>query len=172
MLRYGGAGLGLDELEAHPAVEFFLKVTPQPRTATFPIGFQPAYWTDEIRASHRRCGKKHVAAAWGIAWDGGLTIACFFFDEKAALIGRLLQLVVLLADHSAQDRPGKVIHESASDLEHWLDRFAAAGELPRRKPKRPMRSSKAECAMKMRVRPGGNGVPPLFPGFCFIATAG
>jgi phosphomannomutase len=117
----GGAGLVIDELEAHLPFEFvkvhhdadghFPNGVPNPileenRTAT----------ADAVNAS---------GAVMGIAWDGDYD-RCFFFDEN----GRFIEgyyIVGLLADQFLRKTgAGKVIHDPRL-IWNTLDLVAAAG---------------------------------------------
>jgi len=117
----GGAGLVIDELEAHLPFEF-LKVHHNP-DGHFPNGV-PNPILEENRAATADAVKAS-GAAMGIAWDGDYD-RCFFFDEN----GRFIEgyyIVGLLADQFLRKTgPGKVIHDPRL-IWNTLDLVAAAG---------------------------------------------
>jgi phosphomannomutase len=102
----GGAGLVIDELEAHLPFEF-VKVH-HTADGHFPNGV-PNPILEENRAATADAVKTS-GAAMGIAWDGDYD-RCFFFDEN----GRFIEgyyIVGLLADQFLRKTgPGKVIHD-------------------------------------------------------------
>src|SRR5680860_60832 len=102
----GGAGLVIDELEAHLPFEF-VKVHHN-ADGHFPNGV-PNPILEENRAATADAVKAS-GAAMGIAWDGDYD-RCFFFDEN----GRFIEgyyIVGLLADQFLRKTgPGKVIHD-------------------------------------------------------------
>ena len=102
----GGAGLIVDLLEPHLAVEF-IKVNHEP-DGHFPHGV-PNPMLEENRAATadvvRRSG-----ADLGIAWDGDYD-RCFFFDETGAFIEGYY-LVGLLAEAFLRREPGaRIVHD-------------------------------------------------------------
>jgi phosphomannomutase len=117
----GGAGLVIDELEAHLPFEF-LKVHHNP-DGHFPNGV-PNPILEENRVATADAVKAS-GAAMGIAWDGDYD-RCFFFDEN----GRFIEgyyIVGLLADQFLRKTgPGKVIHDPRL-IWNTLDLVAAAG---------------------------------------------
>ncbi len=102
----GGAGLIVDELEAHLPFEF-IKVHHTP-DGTFPNGI-PNPMLEENRASTAEAIRAH-RADFGIAWDGDFD-RCFLFDERGAFIEGYyivgLLASVLLRGHAG----GKVVHD-------------------------------------------------------------
>jgi phosphomannomutase len=117
----GGAGLVIDELEAHLPFEF-VKVH-HTADGHFPNGV-PNPIVEENRAATADAVKTS-GAAMGIAWDGDYD-RCFFFDEN----GRFIEgyyIVGLLADQFLRKTgPGKVIHDPRL-IWNTLDLVAAAG---------------------------------------------
>jgi phosphomannomutase len=117
----GGAGLVIDELEAHLPFEF-VKVHHN-ADGHFPNGV-PNPILEENRAATADAVKAS-GAAMGIAWDGDYD-RCFFFDEN----GRFIEgyyIVGLLADQFLRKTgPGKVIHDPRL-IWNTLDLVAAAG---------------------------------------------
>jgi phosphomannomutase len=117
----GGAGLVIDELEAHLPFEF-VKVHHN-ADGHFPNGV-PNPILDENRAATADAVKTS-GAAMGIAWDGDYD-RCFFFDEN----GRFIEgyyIVGLLADQFLRKTgAGKVIHDPRL-IWNTLDLVAAAG---------------------------------------------
>ncbi|PFG52053.1 phosphomannomutase [Marinobacter sp. LV10R520-4] len=117
----GGAGLVIDELEAHLPFEF-VKVHHN-ADGHFPNGV-PNPILEENRAATAEAVKSS-GAAMGIAWDGDYD-RCFFFDEN----GRFIEgyyIVGLLADQFLRKTgPGKVIHDPRL-IWNTLDLVAAAG---------------------------------------------
>ncbi|UQG58161.1 MULTISPECIES: phosphomannomutase [unclassified Marinobacter] len=117
----GGAGLVIDELEAHLPFEF-VKVHHN-ADGHFPNGV-PNPILEENRAATADAVKTS-GAAMGIAWDGDYD-RCFFFDEN----GRFIEgyyIVGLLADQFLRKTgPGKVIHDPRL-IWNTLDLVAAAG---------------------------------------------
>ncbi|UQG62491.1 phosphomannomutase [Marinobacter sp. M3C] len=117
----GGAGLVIDELEAHLPFEF-VKVHHN-ADGHFPNGV-PNPILEENRAATAEAVKAS-GAAMGIAWDGDYD-RCFFFDEN----GRFIEgyyIVGLLADQFLRKTgPGKVIHDPRL-IWNTLDLVAAAG---------------------------------------------
>ena len=102
----GGAGLIIDELEAHLPLQF-IKVHHTP-DGHFPNGI-PNPMLEENRAPTIEAILRH-GADFGIAWDGDFD-RCFFFDEHGAfiegyyIVGLLAE--VLLRGHAG----GKVVHD-------------------------------------------------------------
>ena len=117
----GGAGLVIDELEAHLPFEF-VKVH-HTADGHFPNGV-PNPILEENRAATADAVKAS-GAAMGIAWDGDYD-RCFFFDEN----GRFIEgyyIVGLLADQFLRKTgPGKVIHDPRL-IWNTQDLVAAAG---------------------------------------------
>jgi phosphomannomutase len=117
----GGAGLVIDELEAHLPFEF-VKVHHN-ADGHFPNGV-PNPILEENRAATADAVKTS-GAAMGIAWDGDYD-RCFFFDEN----GRFIEgyyIVGLLADQFLRKTgAGKVIHDPRL-IWNTLDLVAAAG---------------------------------------------
>ena len=117
----GGAGLVIDELEAHLPFEF-VKVH-HTADGHFPNGV-PNPILEENRTATADAVKAS-GAAMGIAWDGDYD-RCFFFDEN----GRFIEgyyIVGLLADQFLRKTgPGKVIHDPRL-IWNTLDLVAAAG---------------------------------------------
>ena len=117
----GGAGLVIDELEAHLPFEF-VKIHHN-ADGHFPNGV-PNPILEENRAATADAVKAS-GAAMGIAWDGDYD-RCFFFDEN----GRFIEgyyIVGLLADQFLRKTgPGKVIHDPRL-IWNTLDLVAAAG---------------------------------------------
>ena len=117
----GGAGLVIDELEAHLPFEF-VKVHHN-ADGHFPNGV-PNPILEENRAATADAVKVS-GAAMGIAWDGDYD-RCFFFDEN----GRFIEgyyIVGLLADQFLRKTgPGKVIHDPRL-IWNTQDLVAAAG---------------------------------------------
>jgi phosphomannomutase len=117
----GGAGLVIDEIEAHLPFEF-VKVHHN-ADGHFPNGV-PNPILEENRAATADAVKAS-GAAMGIAWDGDYD-RCFFFDEN----GRFIEgyyIVGLLADQFLRKTgPGKVIHDPRL-IWNTLDLVAAAG---------------------------------------------
>lgn len=117
----GGAGLVIDELEAHLPFEF-VKVH-HTADGHFPHGV-PNPILEENRAATADAVKAS-GAAMGIAWDGDYD-RCFFFDEN----GRFIEgyyIVGLLADQFLRKTgPGKVIHDPRLTW-NTQDLVAAAG---------------------------------------------
>ncbi|WP_018402636.1 phosphohexomutase domain-containing protein [Marinobacter gelidimuriae] len=117
----GGAGLVIDELEAHVPFEF-VKVHHN-ADGHFPNGV-PNPILEENRAATADAVKAS-GAAMGIAWDGDYD-RCFFFDEN----GRFIEgyyIVGLLADQFLRKTgPGRVIHDPRL-IWNTLDLVAAAG---------------------------------------------
>jgi len=117
----GGAGLVIDELQAHLPFEF-VKVHHN-ADGHFPNGV-PNPILEENRAATADAVKVS-GAAMGIAWDGDYD-RCFFFDEN----GRFIEgyyIVGLLADQFLRKTgPGKVIHDPRL-IWNTLDLVAAAG---------------------------------------------
>jgi phosphomannomutase len=102
----GGAGLVIDQLEAHLPFKF-VKVHHQP-DGTFPNGI-PNPMLEENRASTIQAIKSHKAD-FGIAWDGDFD-RCFLFDENGAFIEGYY-IVGLLASVLLRGQPGgKVVHD-------------------------------------------------------------
>ncbi|EAZ99641.1 Phosphomannomutase [Marinobacter sp. ELB17] len=117
----GGAGLVIDELEAHVPFEF-VKVHHN-ADGHFPNGV-PNPILEENRAATADAVKAS-GAVMGIAWDGDYD-RCFFFDEN----GRFIEgyyIVGLLADQFLRKTgPGKMIHDPRL-IWNTLDLVAAAG---------------------------------------------
>jgi phosphomannomutase len=117
----GGAGLVIDELEAHLPFEF-VKVHHN-ADGHFPNGV-PNPILEENRAATADAVNAS-GAAMGIAWDGDYD-RCFFFDEN----GRFIEgyyIVGLLADQFLRKTgPGKVIHDPRL-IWNTLDLVTAAG---------------------------------------------
>ena len=117
----GGAGLVIDQLEAHLPFEF-VKVHHN-ADGHFPNGV-PNPLVEENRAATADAVKSS-GAAMGIAWDGDFD-RCFFFDEN----GRFIEgyyIVGLLADQFLRKTgPGKVIHDPRL-IWNTQDLVAAAG---------------------------------------------
>lgn len=117
----GGAGLVIDQLEAHLPFEF-VKVHHN-ADGNFPNGV-PNPILEENRAATADAVKSS-GAAMGIAWDGDFD-RCFFFDEN----GRFIEgyyIVGLLADQFLRKTgPGKVIHDPRLTW-NTQDLVAAAG---------------------------------------------
>jgi len=117
----GGAGLVIDELQAHLPFEF-VKVH-HTADGHFPNGV-PNPILEENRAATADAVKAS-GAAMGIAWDGDYD-RCFFFDEN----GRFIEgyyIVGLLADQFLRKTgPGKVIHDPRL-IWNTQDLVAAAG---------------------------------------------
>jgi len=102
----GGAGLIIDELEAHLPFHF-VKVHHEP-DGHFPNGI-PNPMLEENRAPTAAAIRRH-GADFGIAWDGDFD-RCFLFDE----LGRFIEgyyIVGLLARVLLKGSPGgKVVHD-------------------------------------------------------------
>jgi phosphomannomutase len=102
----GGAGLVIDELEAHLPLKF-IKVHHAP-DGYFPNGI-PNPMLEENRAPTIEAIRRH-GADFGIAWDGDFD-RCFFFDEQGAFIEGYY-IVGLLAEVLLRGQPGgKVVHD-------------------------------------------------------------
>ena len=102
----GGAGLVIDELEAHLPFSF-IKLNHRP-DGTFPNGI-PNPMLAENRASTAAAIRRH-GADFGIAWDGDFD-RCFFFDEQGGFIEGYY-IVGLLAQVLLRGHPGgKVVHD-------------------------------------------------------------
>ena len=102
----GGAGLVIDELEAHLPFSF-VKLN-HPPDGTFPNGV-PNPMLAENRASTAAAVLRH-GADFGIAWDGDFD-RCFFFDERGGFIEGYY-IVGLLAQVLLRGHPGgKVVHD-------------------------------------------------------------
>jgi phosphomannomutase len=102
----GGAGLVIDQLEAHLPFKF-IKVHHEP-DGTFPNGI-PNPMLEENRASTIEAIKAHKAD-FGIAWDGDFD-RCFLFDETGGFIEGYY-IVGLLASVLLRGQPGgKVVHD-------------------------------------------------------------
>ncbi len=102
----GGAGLVIDQLEAHLPFEF-LKIHHEPN-GHFPNGI-PNPMLEENRAPTIEAIRRH-GADFGIAWDGDFD-RCFLFDEHGGFIEGYyivgLLASVLLEGHAG----GKVVHD-------------------------------------------------------------
>jgi phosphomannomutase len=102
----GGAGLVIDELEAHLPLKF-IKVHHAP-DGHFPNGI-PNPMLEENRAPTIEAIRRH-GADFGIAWDGDFD-RCFFFDEHGGFIEGYY-IVGLLAKVLLRGHPGgKVVHD-------------------------------------------------------------
>ncbi len=102
----GGAGLIVDQIEAHLPFEF-IKIHHQP-DGTFPNGV-PNPMLEENREVTAEAVRKSGADV-GLAWDGDYD-RCFFFDEN----GRFIEgyyLVGLLAESFLRKEPGaRIVHD-------------------------------------------------------------
>jgi phosphomannomutase len=102
----GGAGLIVDQLEAHLPFKF-IKIHHEP-DGHFPNGI-PNPMLEENRVSTAQAIRAH-GADFGIAWDGDFD-RCFMFDER----GRFIEgyyIVGLLASVLLRGQPGgKVVHD-------------------------------------------------------------
>jgi len=102
----GGAGLIVDQIEAHLPFEF-IKVNHQP-DGTFPNGV-PNPMLEENRAATAEVVRRS-GAALGLAWDGDYD-RCFFFDEQGQFIEGYY-LVGLLAQAFLEIEPGaRIVHD-------------------------------------------------------------
>lgn len=102
----GGAGLIIDQLEAHLPFEF-IKVNAKP-DGTFPNGV-PNPMLEENRAATADVVRREGADV-GIAWDGDYD-RCFFFDEHGQFIEGYY-LVGLLAEVFLRREPGaRIVHD-------------------------------------------------------------
>jgi len=102
----GGAGLIIDQLEAHLPLQF-VKIHHQP-DGLFPNGI-PNPMLEENRVPTAEAIRRH-GADFGIAWDGDFD-RCFLFDETGGFIEGYyivgLLASVLLRGHAG----GKVVHD-------------------------------------------------------------
>ena len=102
----GGAGLIIDQLEAHLPFKF-IKVHHQP-DGTFPNGI-PNPMLEENRKPTADAVRAH-GADFGIAWDGDFD-RCFLFDEHGSFIEGYY-IVGLLASILLRGQPGgRVVHD-------------------------------------------------------------
>jgi phosphomannomutase len=102
----GGAGLIIDQLEAHLPFHF-IKVHHQP-DGNFPNGI-PNPMLEENRKPTVEAIRAH-GADFGIAWDGDFD-RCFLFDEQGGFIEGYY-IVGLLASILLRGQPGgKVVHD-------------------------------------------------------------
>ena len=102
----GGAGLIVDQIEAHLPFEF-IKVNHQP-DGTFPNGV-PNPMLEENRAATADAVRRS-GAALELAWDGDYD-RCFFFDEQGQFIEGYY-LVGLLAQAFLEIEPGaRIVHD-------------------------------------------------------------
>jgi phosphomannomutase/phosphomannomutase/phosphoglucomutase len=102
----GGAGLIVDQLEAHLPFEF-VKINNEP-DGTFPHGV-PNPMLEENRAATAELVRASGADV-GLAWDGDYD-RCFFFDESGKFIEGYY-LVGLLAETFLRQEPGaRIVHD-------------------------------------------------------------
>lgn len=102
----GGAGMVIDQLEAHLPFEF-IKINHAP-DGTFPNGV-PNPMLEENRAPTIAAIRKHKAD-FGVAWDGDFD-RCFLFDEHGSFIEGYY-IVGLLASVFLKREPGaRIVHD-------------------------------------------------------------
>jgi phosphomannomutase len=102
----GGAGLIIDQLEAHLPFTF-IKVHHDP-DGTFPNGI-PNPMIEENRAPTVAAIRAH-GADFGIAWDGDFD-RCFLFDEKGGFIEGYYIVGLLASVLLRGEKGGKVVHD-------------------------------------------------------------
>jgi phosphomannomutase len=102
----GGAGLIIDQLEAHLPFEF-IKVHHEP-DGNFPNGI-PNPMIEENRAPTAAAIRAH-GADFGIAWDGDFD-RCFLFDEKGGFIEGYYIVGLLASVLLRGEKGGKVVHD-------------------------------------------------------------
>jgi len=102
----GGAGLVIDQLEAHLPFEF-IKVNHEP-DGTFPNGI-PNPMLEENRAATADVVRRSGADV-GLAWDGDYD-RCFFFDEQGQFIEGYYLVGLLAEVFLARERGGRIVHD-------------------------------------------------------------
>jgi phosphomannomutase len=102
----GGAGLIVDQLEAHLPFEF-IKINHQP-DGSFPNGV-PNPMLEANRLATVEAIRKHEADC-GVAWDGDYD-RCFLFDEQGGFIEGYYIVGLLASVFLKQERGARIVHD-------------------------------------------------------------
>jgi phosphomannomutase/phosphomannomutase/phosphoglucomutase len=102
----GGAGLVIDQLEAHLPFEF-IKINHEP-DGSFPNGV-PNPMLEENRTSTIDAIRKHKADC-GVAWDGDYD-RCFLFDERGEFIEGYYIVGLLASMFLRKERGARIVHD-------------------------------------------------------------
>ena len=120
----GGAGLIVDQLEAHLPFEF-IKIHHQP-DGTFPHGV-PNPLLEENRKPTIDAIRRHGADV-ALAWDGDYD-RCFFFDERGTFIEGYYIVGLLAAAYLKRYPGGRIVHDPRLTW-NTIEMVSAAGGTP------------------------------------------
>ena len=120
----GGAGLIVDQLEAHLPFEF-IKIHHQP-DGTFPHGV-PNPLLEENRKPTIDAIRRHGADV-ALAWDGDYD-RCFFFDERGTFIEGYYIVGLLAAAYLKRYPGGRIVHDPRL-IWNTIEMVRAAGGTP------------------------------------------